>query len=169
MEQEFQIGAITTTHGIRGEVKVFPTTDDPGKFSTIRKVTLRNEKMEQVMEIESAKYFKNMVILKFKGIDDINEVEKYRGSTLWISRKDAVALKENEYYKADLMDMDVVSDEGVFLGKLSDILDTGANDVYVVRTEQGKELLFPAIRECIKHVDMEKNEMTVHIMDGLLD
>jgi len=169
MEQEFQIGVISTTHGIHGEVKVFPTTDDPGKFRTIRKVTLRNGNSEQIMEIESVKYFKNMVILKFDGINDINEVEKYRGATLWISRKDAVKLKENEYYKSDLMEMNVISEDGSFLGKLTDILETGANDVYVVRTEQGKELLFPAIRECIKNVDMEKNEMTVHIMDGLLD
>jgi 16S rRNA processing protein RimM len=80
-----------------------------------------------------------------------------------------VKLKENEYYKSDLMEMNVISEDGSFLGKLTDILETGANDVYVVRTEQGKELLFPAIRECIKNVDMEKNEMTVHIMDGLLD
>lgn len=168
MEQEFQIGAITTTHGIHGEVKVFPTTDDPGKFSRLKEVLLRNGKTEQTMEITSAKFFKNMVILKFKGIDDINEVEKYRGATLWVKRDRAVALQKNEYYKTDLMNMAVVTEDGNAFGELTDILETGANDVYVVTTQDGKEVLLPAIRECIRNVDVENRVMTVHIMDGLL-
>lgn len=169
MEQEFQIGAITTTHGLRGEVKVFPTTDDPEKFRKLKKVILRTDKLEMEIEIEGVKYFKNMIILKFKGIEDINEVEKYRGATLWIKREDAIKLKKDEYYRADLLNLDVYDDTGEKLGVLIDILDTAANDVYVVKTLSNKEVLLPAIKECIKEVSIENNRMVVHIMDGLLD
>lgn len=169
MEQEFQIGAITTTHGIKGEVKVFPTTDDPEKFRKLKSVILRTDKTELTFEIQSCKFFKNLVILKFKGIDDINDVEKYRGATLWIKRDNAVKLKKNEYYKADLMNIEVVTEDKKPFGVLTDILETGANDVYVVQTTEGKEVLLPAIRECIQDVDVENHVMTIHIMDGLLD
>lgn len=168
-QTEFQVGAITTTHGIRGEVKVFPTTDEPEKFKKLKKVTLRKDKLEQVMEIESAKFFKNLVILKFKGYDNINDVERFAKATLWIGREDAVPLEEGEYYRGDLVDMEVFDENGTKLGILTDIMETGANDVYVVTREGDKELLLPSIPECILEVDVDGNKMTVHVLDGLLD
>ena len=115
------------------------------------------------------KFFKNQVILKFKGIDNINDIEKYKGKDLLVNREDAVALEENENYVADLIDLKVVTDEGQVLGVLTEVMETGANDVYVVETEDGKELLLPAIRDCILDVDLETEVMTVHILPGLLD
>ena len=115
------------------------------------------------------KFFKNMVILKFKGYDNINDVERYRGKDLLITREQAVPLKENENFVADLIGLTVKTDEGDILGNVKDVLFTGANDVYVVERENGKDLLLPAIRQCILDVDLEEQVMTVHLLDGLLD
>ena len=115
------------------------------------------------------KFFKNQVILKFKGIDNINDIEKYKGKDLLVNREDAVALEENENYVADLIDLKVVTDDGQVLGYLTEVMETGANDVYVVETEDGRELLLPAIRDCILDVDLDEEVMTVHILPGLFD
>lgn len=112
MEDMLQVGVITQTHGIKGEVKVFPTTDDAQRFKKLKKVTLDNGKERRELEITSVKFFKNLVILKFKGIDDINEVEKYKKAALFVTREDAVPLGENEYFIADLIGLRVVSEEG---------------------------------------------------------
>lgn len=169
MEQLLQVGAITSTHGVRGEVKVFPTTDDPARFKKLKKVILNDGRQQLEMEIASVKFFKNMVILKFKGIDDINDVEKYRKATLWVTREDAVPLEEDEYYIADLIGMNVVSDEGEQLGRITDVLQTGANDVYVISKPDTPDLLVPAIKDCIKTVDLEEGRMVIHLLPGLRD
>jgi len=169
MQEEFQVGAIASTHGVKGEVKVFPTTDEPEKFRNLKKVLLRTNKEESELKIQSVKFFKNMVILKFEGLDSLNEVEKYKGASLWITREQAVPLKENEYYHADLIGLEVFDEDGEALGTLTDIMVTGANDVYEVTMQDGKQVLLPAIRDCIKKVDMENNRMMVHLMAGLLD
>ena len=169
MEKLLQVGAITSTHGVRGEVKVFPTTDDPARFKKLKKVILNDGRQQLEMEIASVKFFKNMVILKFKGIDDINDVEKYRKATLWVTREDAVPLEEDEYYIADLIGMNVVSDEGEQLGRITDVLQTGANDVYVISRPDTPDLLVPAIRDCIKTVDLEEGRMVIHLLPGLRD
>lgn len=132
MEDLLQVGVITTTHGVRGEVKVFPTTDDPARFKKLKNVILDTGKEKLELEIAGVKFFKNMVILKFKGIDDINDVEKYRKKSLYVTRENAVKLKKDEYFIADLIGMKVSTDEGEELGTLSDVMQTGANDVYVV-------------------------------------
>jgi 16S rRNA processing protein RimM len=121
------------------------------------------------MEIASVKFFKNMVIVKFKGIDNINDVEKYRKARLLVTRENAVPLEENEYYIADLIGLSAVSDEGEALGNVTDVLQTGANDVYVIATPDKKEILVPAIRDCILQVDLEKQEMRIHLLPGLRD
>ena len=169
MEDLLQVGIITTTHGVRGEVKVFPTTDDPARFKKLKNVLLDTGKEKLSLEIASVKFFKNMVILKFKGIDNINDVEKYRKCALYVTRENAVALEENEYFIADLIDMEVVTDEEERLGTLVDVMQTGANDVYVVKTESGEEILIPAIRDCIRSVDVEKGQMCIHLLPGLRD
>ena len=169
MEQFLQVGVISSTHGIRGEVKVFPTTDDPARFEELETVLLDTGKEKLELEIAGVKFFKNMVILKFKGYDSINDVERYRGRDLWITREQAVPLGEDENFVADLIGLAVVTDGGETLGTMKDVMFTGANDVYVVERENGKELLLPAIKDCILDVDLENGVMTVHVLDGLLD
>lgn len=162
-----QVGVITTTHGIRGEVKVFPTTDDPARFKKLKKVLLDTGKKQMELEISYVKFFKNLVIVKFKEFDNINDVEGFRQAKLLVTRADAVELKENEYFIADLLDMKAVSDEGEELGVIADVLQTGANDVYVIKKENTKDLLVPAIKDCVKNVDMEQGVMQLHLLPGL--
>ena len=169
MEQLLRVGVISSTHGVRGEVKVYPTTHDVNRFKKLKKVVLDTGREYMDLEISGVKFFKNQVILKFKGIDNINDIEKYKGKDLLVHREDAVALEDNENYVADLIDLKVVTDEGVVLGYLTEVMETGANDVYVVETEDGKELLLPAIRDCILDVDLDEEVMTVHILPGLFD
>ena len=143
MEELLQVGVITSTHGVRGEVKVFPTTDDPNRF-------------------------KNLVILKFRGIDNINDIERYKRCPLLVERKDAVELEEDEYFIADMIGIEVVTEDDKPFGTLKDVMETGANDVYVIDTDEHGEVLVPAIRECILDVDIENHKMKIHLMDGLI-
>ena len=168
MVSELQVGVITQTHGIRGEVKVFPTTDDANRFKKLKEVILDNGKERFNMTIEGVKFFKKYAILKFKGYDSINDIEKYKGAKLLVTRDNAVKLKKDEYFVADLIGLKVVADTGEILGSLKDVLETGANDVYVVEMADGKELLLPAIRDCILSIDMDNEIITVHVMDGLM-
>lgn len=169
MEDLLQVGAITSTHGIRGEVKVFPTTDDVNRFKKLKEVVLDTGKEKITLEIQGVKFFKQFVILKFKGIDNINDIEKYKGKSLFVTRENAVKLEKDEYFIADMIGCKVEEEDGNYLGELKDVILTGANDVYVVENEDGKELLFPAIKECVLNVDIEQRKITVHIMPGLLD
>lgn len=169
MEQFLRVGVISSTHGIRGEVKVYPTTDDPERFLDLDEVILDTGREHKILEIEGVKFFKNQVILKFKGYDNINDIEKYLKKDLLVDREHAVELGENENFIADLIDMEVVTDEGKVLGTLTDVIETGANDVYAVKTSEGKEILLPAIRDCILDVNVDEKRMTVHVMEGLLD
>ncbi len=169
MEDFLQVGVISSTHGIKGEVKVFPTTDDVNRFKKMKEVYLDTGKEKIILHPESVKFFKQFVILKFKEFNNINEVEQYRNKSLLVDREHAVKLRKDEYFIADLIGLKVITDEDKILGTLKDVLQTGANDVYIVETEDGKEVLLPAIKECILNVDMEAGEVLVHVMDGLLD
>lgn len=169
MSDLLQVGIITSTHGVRGEVKVFPTTDDPNRFKKLKKVVLDTGKEQLDMEIASVKFFKNLVIVKFKGIDNINDIEKYKKSSLWVTREHAMKLNKDEYFIADLIGLKGISDEGEDLGTLSEVLQTGANDVYIFSKEGKKDLLVPAIKQCILHVDMERKEVLLHLLPGLRD
>jgi 16S rRNA processing protein RimM len=167
MEDLFQVGVITAPHGVRGEVKVFPTTDDNARFKNLKTVLLDQGRGTRELEIEGVKFFKNMVILKFKGIDDRNDVERMRQAKLLVTRENAVELGKDEYFIADLIGIQVVSDEGEELGTISDVLQTGANDVYVVSKDGAKDLLIPAIHACIQNVDVAAGQMEVHLLPGL--
>lgn len=169
MENLLRVGVITSTHGVRGEVKVFPTTDDMNRFKKLKTVILDTGKEHKALNIESVKFFKNMVILKFKGFDNINDVEMWRQKDLLITRDQAVKLSPDENFIVDLIGLTVMTDEGEKLGVMKDVLQTGANDVYIVKMADGKEVLLPAIKDCILNVDLEKGEMLVHVLDGLLD
>lgn len=167
-EDYLQVGVITSTHGIRGEVKVFPTTDDATRFEELEHVILDTGKEQIPLEIQSVKYFKQFVILKFKGIDNINDIEKYRKMPLLIERKDAVELEEDEYFIADMIGMQVFTDDGKHFGILKDVMETGANDVYIVESDEHGEVLIPAIHDCILEVDVPGGKITIHLLEGLL-
>ena len=168
MEDLLKVGVITTTHGVRGEVKVFPTTDDAERFLELEYVLLDTGRELRRLDIKNVRFFKNLVILKFDGIDNINDIEKYKGKDLWIPREEAQELGEDEYYIADLQGLNVVLEDGTEFGTLRDVMETGANDVYIIDSNENGEVLLPAIKECILDVDLEKNTMTVHLMKGLL-
>lgn len=168
MEELLQVGVITSTHGIRGEVKVYPTTDRADRFKDLKRVMLDTGKETLPVEIETVKFFKQFVILKFKGIDNINDIERYKKCPLLIEREEAVPLEEGEYYIADMIGMKVQTEDGTEFGILKDVMETGANDVYVIDSPLQGEVLVPAIRECIQKVDIEKGLMTIHLMEGLI-
>ena len=169
VEAKLQVGVISSTHGVRGEVKVFPTTDDVKRFKRLKEVILDTGKEELILEIEGVKFFKQFVILKFKGIDTLNDIEKYKGKSLYVTRANAVRLRMDVYFIADLQGLKVVDEQDNEIGTLRDVMETGANDVYIVDMLDGRELLLPAIKECILRVDIEERLMQVHVMDGLLD
>ena len=169
MKQEFfRVGAIASTHGIKGEVKVYPTTDDISRFDYLKNVILDTKAGRKELTVEGVKYFKNMPILKFKGIDKIEDIEAYKGCDLLVSREDAVPLEEGEHYIADLIGLDVIDEDGEKLGTVKDIMLTGANSVYVVQMPE-KELLIPSIPDCILEVNIDSNYVKVHLLDGLMD
>lgn len=167
MNDKLMVGAVTATHGLRGEVKVFPTTDDPKRYDDLNTVWLDTGKELVELTVERVRYFKNLVIVKFKGLDRIEDVEPYVKKSLYVTRDQAVKLEDNEYFVADLIGLKVVSDTGLNLGTLSDVLATGANDVYVV-TEGEREILIPAIKQCILQVKPEEGLMIVHVLGGML-
>ncbi len=169
MNNILQVGAVTSTHGLAGEVKVFPTTDDPKRFKKLKQVLLDTGKDMLPLEVEHVKFFKNMVILKFKGYDRIEDIMGFKGKNLYVTRENAVRLKKDEYFIADLIGMKVYTEDKAYLGELTEVITTGANDVYTVRMENGKDVLIPAIGQCILDVDVEHETMQVHLLEGLLE
>jgi len=168
MEKLLQVGVISSTHGVRGEVKVFPTTDDAKRFKKLKNVILDTGREHLPLEIESVKFFKNLVILKFKGYDNINDIEKYKGKSLLVDRENAVRLRRDEYFIADMIGMHVFTEDGEEFGTLKDVLETGANDVYIIDSPKYGEVLIPAIKQCILSVDVEEEKMVIHLMEGLV-
>ena len=168
MEELLQAGVMTSTHGGRGEVKVFPTTDDPNRFKSLKHVLLDTGREKKSLEVQGVKFFKQFVILKFKGIDNINDIERYKRCPLLVTRENAVPLEEDEYFVADMIGMKVITEDGTEFGTLSDVMETGANDVYVIDSKEHGEVLMPAIKECVLNVDMESGIITVHLMNGLI-
>ncbi len=170
MEDLLQVGVLTSTHGVRGEMKVFPMTDDVKRFKKNKNYILETPKGGRLeVKVESAKFFKQFVILKFEGFDNIDDIAPYKNCGLFVTRENAVKCAKDEYFIADLIGMDVYEDGGEKIGELTDVIQTGANDVYVVKTSEGKEYLFPAIKDCVRSVDMSERRVTVYIMPGLLD
>ncbi len=169
LDDLLQVGVITSTHGLKGEVKVFPTTDDMTRFDDLECVIFDSGKGKQEVAIENVKYFKNMVILKFKGFDRIEDVETLRQTPLYITREQAVPLEENEYFIADLIGCTVILEDQSEFGVVKEVLSSKSNDVYVVKTKEGKEVLIPAIYECILDVDIAKRVILVHLLEGLVE
>lgn len=186
MEDYFKVGIITSTHGLGGEVKVYPTTDDVKRFGHLKEViylkgapgALAGQKQSlperqpdassPVLRIEGVKYLKQFAVLKLQGVDSLEEAQKYCRGELFVPREKAVRLRKDEYFVADLIGLTVLDEDGTEIGSLTDVLETGANDVYVILLKDGRELLLPAIRQCVLQVDLEAGFLRVHILDGLL-
>lgn len=168
MQEYFEIGQIVNTFGVKGMVKVKPFTDDIEQFERLKTILVIKNKETIEMKIEEVKYHKNMVLLKLSGIEDMTMAEKYKGCSIKIHRKDARKLEENEYFIADIIGSDVYTDAGEYLGKVDDIYNSGAQDIYVVKDELGKQVLLPSIKEVILDIDVENQKVTVHILKGLI-
>ncbi len=170
MDDLFRIGQITSAHGIRGDVKVFPVTSEPDRFLDMDKVLLAREGEEEHVteyEITKASHFKNLILLHLKGVEDRNQAEALAGFSLWVTREDALPLEEDEYFFKDLLDCQVFDESGAKVGTVSDVMETGANDVLVVEDAEGKELLLPIIEDCILEIDVEEKRILMRWMEGL--
>lgn len=168
MKEYFEIGKITGTHGIRGTMRVFPTTEDPTRFERLKEIIVEIRGKQETFHIQKIAYHKQFILLTVKEITDINVAELYKNGRILIPDAMAIPLEENEYYTRDLYGMRVVTEDGEELGELTQIFETGANDVYIVKkSPKEKELLLPAIKDCIRKVDVENNVMTVKLLEGL--
>lgn len=168
MEKYLELGQIVNTFGIRGQVKVKPFTDDIKKFDTFKEIFVEKKNQLQSFQIEKVNYIKGMVILKLKGIETPEQAETLRNCYIKMDRKNAKKLPEGTYYIADLIGLDVYSDEDELLGKVDYIYNTGSSDIYVVKNDEGKEILLPAIKDVLKQVDLENKKIIVHIIEGLI-
>ena len=168
MQEFLEIGQIVNTFGIKGIVKVKPFTDDIRRFDNLKKVYVESNKTKKEYQIEEVKYHKDMVLIKFKGIDNPEDAESLRNYYLKVKREDEAELEEGTYYIVDLLGLDVYSDEGELLGKLDDIFNTGSNDIYVVKDELGKQILLPAIPDVIKEINLKEKKIVIHIIKGLI-
>ncbi len=166
--QELEIGQIVNTFGIKGMVKVVPFTDNIKRFDDLEKVYIQSKNSKKEYQIEQVKYHKNMVLIKFCGIDKVEDAENLRNAFLKIDRKDAVPLKKDTYYIVDLIGLQVYTDENNLIGILEDIYNTGSNDIYVVKDEKGKQILLPAISDVIRQIDIENKKIIVHLLNGLV-
>lgn len=167
-QQYFEIGQIVNTFGIKGMVKVNPFTDDISQFEEMETILVDKKGSLQEMQIEEVKYSKNQVLLKLKGIETVNDAEKYRNCYLKLPREKARKLPKNTYFIADLIGLAVYTEEGKLLGKVDDIYNTGASDIYVIKDDTGKQILLPAIKDVIKQIDLEQEKIVVHLLDGLV-
>ena len=168
MLPNLEIGQIVNTFGIKGMVKVKPFTDDIRRFDELKTVYVEKNNNQTEYEIEEVKYHKDMVLIKFKGIDKVEQAEMLRNSYLTVSRDSVEKLEEGRYYIVDLLGLEVYTDEQILLGTLEDIFNTGSNDIYVVKDNQGKQILLPAIQDVIKQIDIENKKIIVHLLPGLI-
>ena len=168
MKEYLEVGKNVNTSGIKGLLKVSPLTDDITRFEDLETIYIQKAKELIEFKIQDVKYNKNMVLLKLEGIDDITEAEKYKNCYIKINREDAVELEEDSYFIVDIIGSEVFTEEGEDLGKVVDVLQTGSNDVYTVKTLDGKEILLPAIEDVIKNVDIENKKIVIHLMEGLI-
>lgn len=168
MQKRLEVGQIVNTFGIKGELKVTPFTDDINRFDNLKKVYVKTRKEDKLYKVEGVRYHKNMVLLKLEGIENPEQAELLKNAYLEIDREDAIPLKEGQYFIVDLIGLDVYTDEGNLLGKVDDIYNTGANDIYVVKDELGKQILLPGIKDVIKEVDLDNEKIIVHLIPGLI-
>ncbi|MBO4396888.1 MAG: 16S rRNA processing protein RimM [Eubacterium sp.] len=163
-----RIGVVTKPHGLKGEVKVFPTTSEPERFRDCDEVYLVTKNDLMTLHVTGVKYFKKQVILKFKEFDKIEDVQNYHNCDLMIDRDDAIELAEGEYFLYDVPGCSVYDEDDNLIGEVTDVLETGANPVFVIKLKGGGDALFPVIDECILAVDIDAKKIVAHVMEGLL-
>ena len=168
MTKYLEIGQIVNTFGIKGMVKIKPFTDDINRFDKLKKVYIKNKESKKEYQIQEVKYHKNMVLMKLEGIDTVEQADLLRQSYLLVNRDDEEPLEEGVYYIVDLIGLEVYTDEGILLGNVDDIFNTGSNDIYVVKDGKGKQILLPGIPDVIKNVDLESGKIIVHLIPGLM-
>ena len=168
MEDLFTVGIVTTAHGVKGEVKVFPTTDDPKRFKKLKEVIVKTKKESVTKKVESVKFFKQFVLLKLEGINTMDDALLYKQAELCVTRDNAVKCNKDEYFIADLYGLKVYDEDNSYIGEITDVIQTGANDVYEIKQDNGNSFLIPAIKECVLSVNVREKKMTIHLMDGLL-
>ena len=168
MTKYLEIGQIVNTFGIKGMVKVKPFTDNIERFSNLEKIYIKNKSGQTEYKIQEVKYHKNMVLIKFEGIENPEQADLLRNSYLIVDRETEEPLEAGRYYIVDMIGLDVFTDDNEYLGKLEDIYNTGSNDIYVVKNDEGKEILLPAIKDVLKQVDLENKKIIVHIIEGLI-
>jgi 16S rRNA processing protein RimM len=163
------IGKIAKPVGLKGEVKVVPWTDFPERFAKLRRIFAQKEGEPEIeLEIVRARGHSRAILLQFAGICTLDAADRLREAELFIPRQEAMPLPEGTYYTFELIGLEVVTEEGERVGRLSDVWSMPAQDVYVVERE-GKEILVPALRSIIRDVDLPRQRMTVNLPDGLLD
>ena len=167
MNKYLELGQIVNVKGLKGEVKVNSFTDDNTKFERIPNVFLKQKGNLKEYSIEKVGYSKNQVIIKFNGVNTVEEAETLRNAYIVVDREIFGELPEGVYYIADLLGLDVYTEDGTLLGKVDDIFSTGSNDVYVVKDELGKQKLLPGIDEVIKQIDLESGKIIVNLIEGL--
>ena len=167
MEDYFEIGIITAPRGVRGEVRVYPTTDDPKRFSLLDEVrVVCAGGPDAVYAIESARYSNGLVLLKLAGVDSVSAALKLKNAVIKIPPHKALPLGEGEYYRRDLLGMKAFTADGVYVGEITGIIETGANDVYEIKDGR-KTILIPAIKDCVNEVDVAAGSMVVTVLEGL--
>ena len=169
MEDYLQVGILTKPHGLHGEIKVYPTTDDNHRFKKLKVCYIQTKDEKKLVHVVSCKFFKQMVILKFQEFNSIREVESLKQCELLVNREQAVKLEEDEYFIADIIGIKVMEEDGIILGELKEVLSTQANDVYLIEGSDGREILIPAIRQCILNVNINESSMTVRLMKGMTE
>ncbi|MBQ6686694.1 MAG: 16S rRNA processing protein RimM [Firmicutes bacterium] len=163
--EKIKLGQIVTAVGIKGEVKVYPYTDIPERFEEIDSLMIESK----TAKINGVRYMKNMVILRLEGVDDRNAAEALRGKNLYIDRKDMWEMPEDTYLVKDLLGMTVMDPEGNRIGKLVDVIQNSAQDLYEIEREDGKKFLLPAVGEFVQTVNLNKRIMIVRLIEGLVE
>ncbi len=161
------IGQIINIHGFRGEVKVYPLTDDISRFKKLNRVYVEENKQLVEYDVEGVKFSGNTVVLKLKGIDTEEAANKLRNFYVKVDRKSAVSLPKNTYFICDLIDLEVYDEKDAFLGRVKDVIQTGSNDVFVVEAE-GKDILIPALKDIVKKIDFSERKIKVELPEGLI-
>jgi 16S rRNA processing protein RimM len=167
MLEYLSIGQIVNTQGVKGEVKVFPLTNDPKRFDKLKEVFIESKDDMVKYQVESSKHLKNTVILKLKGVDTMNDAEKLRDLYVKVGRWDAVRLSKDSFFICDIVESEVFDIHGVLLGKLVDVMQTGANDVYVVKDDK-REILIPALKTVVKEINLQNKKIIVDLPEGLI-
>lgn len=168
MEEYLKLGQIINTHGVRGEVKIFPLTDDIKRFKKLKFVFMKSGKEYEKVNIESLKYVKQFPVIKLEGVSTMNDAEKLKQQYIYINRENAVKLPKDTYFIADLIGLKVITEENEEIGIIEDVFSTGSNDVYQVKSSEGKEILIPAIKDVIKSVDIEQGFVKITLLEGLI-